>query len=55
MFISALRTKVPKKALTSVMNFGGGHGPAPTGRLMAKDKIIWLNVVSGNSQFRKVP
>ena len=53
MFINSLRRKVFGTNSLPKMLFGG-HGPAPTGRLMAADKIIWIHVLTTEKEFMKV-
>ena len=55
MFISSIKNKVKKAAFKSAMQFSGSHGPAPKGRLMVKDKIIWLNVMNSIGELQRVP
>ena len=55
MFVSAFRKTFTKKInQIPVMAFGGGSGPVK-GRLMVKDKIIWLYVEDTYGEIRKVP
>ncbi len=51
MFVNALKRNLFKRSFPT-FNFGGMG--AVTGRLMAKDQIIWLNVRDVNGDLMKV-
>ena len=55
MFISSMKNRIKKITFKSAMMFGGSHGSTPKGRLMVKDKIIWLNVMNSLGELQRVP
>ena len=53
MLISQLRKSMKKRGYFAFMNFGA-HAEKPKGRIMATDKIIWINVINKNRELQKV-